>query len=268
MDPDLPRVVVVDDEPSLRRMVAGYLARHGFSVRTAADGRELDAWLAAEPAELVVLDLAMPGEDGFSIARRLRAAGATTPILLLTAAEELVDRVVGLELGADDYLTKPFDLRELLARVRAVLRRSGGASGAGADEAAVAAPPSATAPARPVPPAPAPAPPPPVSPGRTVRFGSMRLDLEGCRLLRDDGSALELTAMEFELLKAFAENPGRVLSRARLLQLAHDRDRAPFGRRIDNRIVRLRRKLEDDPARPGVIATVRGEGYVFLAPGG
>jgi two-component system OmpR family response regulator len=237
---DMARLIIVDDEPELRRMAAEYLSGHGFKVRTASGGRELDAQLAAEPADLLILDVAMPGEDGFSIARRLRA-GSGVPILMLTAAEELVERVVGLELGADDYLTKPFDLRELRARIRAILRRR-----------TAGEPPAAAASA-------------PVPAGSTVRFGRTRLDLEGCQLLRDDGTVLALTAMEFDLLKAFAENPNRVLTRDRLLTLAHNGDGEPFDRSIDSRIARLRRKIEDEPARPTVLTTIRGEGYVFVA---
>jgi DNA-binding response OmpR family regulator len=233
-------LVVVDDEADLRAMVAEYLSRHGFTVRTAADARELDACMVEASPDLLILDVNMPGEDGFSIARRLRAS-SDVPILMLTAADEVVDRVVGLELGADDYLTKPFDLRELRARIQAVLRR------------------------RPRPwqanelPAP--------RPSALVRFGEFQLDLDAQRLLCPDGTELPLTAMEFDLLAVFARNPNRVLSRERLLDLAHRRDGDVFDRSIDVRITRLRRKVERDPAKPQVIKTMRGAGYMFVPSG-
>jgi DNA-binding response OmpR family regulator len=230
-------IVIVDDEAELRAMVAEYLSRHGFVVRAAGGGGELDALLAARPADLLILDVNMPGEDGFSIARRIRAAGQT-PILMLTAASEVVDRVVGLELGADDYLTKPFDLRELRARIGAILRR------------------------RPQAPPPSP---PQLEQGRFIRFGRARLDMATSQLLQDDNSQQPLTAMEFDLLRAFAQNPNRVLSRDRLLDLAHNRSWDAFDRSIDIRIARIRRKIERDPAKPEVIKTVHGIGYIYVA---
>jgi two-component system OmpR family response regulator len=247
-----PRLIVVDDEPELREILVEYLTKHGFAVRTAASGQELDARLAVEPADLLILDITMPGEDGLSIARRIRARG-TTPILMLTAADDVVDRVVGLEVGADDYVTKPFDLRELRARIRALMRR-----------------------AEPAPVGPPPAPPsaadglsaadrPPVADGiKRVRFGKVLLDMQARCLLGDDGEALPLTSMEFDLLRAFAQNPNRVLTRDRLLDLAHNRGWEPFDRSIDIRIARLRRKIEPDPGKPQVIKTVHGTGYVFV----
>jgi two-component system phosphate regulon response regulator OmpR len=235
------RVIVVDDELELRQMVAEYLGRHGFDVRTAGDGAELDALLEAGQADLLILDVNMPGENGFTIARRLRAL-SDIPILMLTAAGELVDRVVGLEIGADDYLVKPFDLRELRARIGTILRR-------------------AAAPAR----VPAAASGIPRNPAALVRFGNLLLDLEARELLADDGTRMDLTAMEFDLLAAFARNPDRVLSRDQLLNLAHHRDAEPFDRSIDVRITRIRRKIEPDPARPSVIKTVHGAGYIFVA---
>ena len=232
------RLIVVDDEPDLRAMLAEYLGKYGFAVRTASGGRELDTWLADESPDLLILDVNMPDEDGFSIARRIRAQ-SSVPILMLTAAGDVIDRVVGLELGADDYITKPFDLRELRARIQAILRR-------------VTAPP----PPQPVQPEPLPA--------SHVRFGPLLLDLDARRLLQQDGTELEITAMEFDLLAAFAQNPNRVLSRDRLLDLAHNRDWEPFDRSIDVRIARIRRKVESDPAKPQVIKTVRGAGYIFV----
>jgi two-component system phosphate regulon response regulator OmpR len=183
--------------------------------------------------DLAVLDINMPGEDGLSIARQLRKRGRVG-IIMLTANSDTVDRIVGLEVGADDYLTKPFDLRELLARVRSVLRR--------------AATPEA----------------PPATMGREVRFGRCTLNLDSRKLYAADGSETPLTAMEFDLLRVFAENPGRALSRERILDLAHNAETDPFDRSVDTRIVRLRRKLEEDPTKPEVLKTIRGAGYMFV----
>jgi DNA-binding response OmpR family regulator len=239
---DRHRLVVVDDEPELRAMVAEYLGRHGFVVHTAANGVELDACMAEAEPDLLLLDVNLPGEDGFAIARRIRAR-SDVPILMLTAADDVVDRVVGLELGADDYVTKPFDLRELRARIQAILRRGRragqlAANQPGTDQAVLMAAP--------------------------VNFGDVMLDLEARRLLRRDGSELEITAMEFDLLAAFARNPNRVLSRERLLDLAHNRDTDAFDRSIDVRIARIRRKVEREPGKPQVIRTMRGAGYMFV----
>jgi len=232
------RIIVVDDDAGLRDMVVEYLSRHGYAVTPAAGGAELDAALAQAPADLILLDVSMPGEDGFSIARRLRAAKIETPIIMATAMGETIDRVVGLELGTDDYVVKPFDLRELRARIAAVLRRT-------ARPVAVEQPPSQ---------------------GQRIRFGRVTLDLDSRRLLHADGSEEHLTAMEFDLLHAFAQNPNRVLSRDRLLELAHHREREPFDRSIDIRIARLRRKIEEEPSKPQVIKTERGGGYIFVPP--
>ena len=232
------RLIVVDDEPHLRDMVAEYLSRHGFAVRTAADGVQLEAFLATEPADLVLLDIKMPGEDGLSIARRMLAASGV-PFIMLTAVGDPVDRIIGLELGADDYIAKPFDLRELRARVRSVLRRTARPIASNASGAAVAS-------------------------GERVSFGAVALDLAARCLLHPDGRVSKLTAMEFDLLRTFAENPNRVLTRDRLLDLAHHRDLEPFDRSIDIRIARLRRKIEEDPAKPQVIKTIHGSGYMFV----
>ena len=222
------RLVIVDDEPEIRAMVADYLGQHGFSVAAAAGGVELDAILAQGVPDLVILDVSMPGENGFAIARRLRAK-SDIPLLMLTAADDVVDRVVGLELGADDYVPKPFNLRELRARIDAILRRVAGPR---------AMPARTTEAARSI-----------------VRFGELSLDLDARKLLRSDGGELELTAMEFDLLAAFAHNPNRVLTRERLLDLAHNRDTEPFDRSIDVRIARLRHKVERDPSKPVLIKT-------------
>lgn len=242
-------VIVVDDEADLREAVAGYLARQGLSVRAAGSGPELRALLAERDADAVILDIAMPGEDGLSIARALRSQG-DIGIVMLTAAADVVDRVVGLEVGADDYIAKPFDLRELLARLRAVLRRRAAARGA-----AQGATPDA-------PPAPSSPPPAPVT-GREVRMGRNRLCLDTRRLIGPDGFEVPLAASEFELLRSFAERPGRTLTREMLLDLAHPHGEERFDRSIDVRITRIRKKIESVPSRPQVIRTVRGIGYVF-----
>lgn len=226
-------IVVVDDEPDLREGVSEYLLDHGYAVSQAGSGAALRALMAERAVDLVVLDIGMPGEDGLSVARYLRGLGPIG-IIMLTANRDIIDRVVGLEMGADDYLPKPFELRELLARVRAVLRR-----------AATPAAPAATM-------------------GHQVRFGRCTLDIEARRLFDGDGAELPITAMEFDLLKTFADHPNRVLTRDRLLDLAHNMEMAPFDRSIDMRITRLRRKIEDDPKLPQIIKTVRGEGYVFV----
>lgn len=226
-------IAVVDDEPDLREAVRDYLLGEGFAVSAADSGAALRAIMAERPVDLVLLDIRMPGEDGLSIARYLRGLGRIG-IIMLTANRETVDRVIGLEVGADDYIGKPFDFRELLARIRAVLRRI------------------ATAEA------------PPATMGHEVRFGRCTLNLDTRRLYALDGADVPITAMEFDLLKAFAEHPNRVLSRDRLLDIAHNRDMAPFDRSIDMRIGRLRKKIERDPRLPQTIKTVRGAGYVFV----
>jgi DNA-binding response OmpR family regulator len=230
-----PHIVVVDDEAAARDMVGDYLRMHGFTVSLCDGGASLWAELAKGRPDLIVLDLNMPEEDGLSIIRDLKHQGGI-PVIMLTATASPIDRVVGLELGADDYLAKPCELRELLARVRSVLRR---------------AVPAATA----------------AKGGNLVRFGTKWLNLDG-RLLRDDeGNEHPLTASEYNLLKAFAENPKRVLTRERLLELANARDVEAFDRAVDIRIMRIRRKIEPDPTRPRVIRTVRGGGYVFSPNG-
>ena len=235
-------IVVVDDEPEIRSMLADYLGHSGFVVSLAEDGAALRPILEERPADLVILDLNMPGEDGLSLARWLRAH-TEVGIVMLTAAGEVIDRIVGLEIGADDYIAKPVDLRELLARVRAVLRRLP-APGADRPVAGEAAPTT-----------------------RAVRFGGCRLDLDAHKLYTADGEEVPITSMEFDLLKAFAEHPNRVLSRDQLLDLAHNKNWEPFDRSIDIRIARLRRKIEADPAKPQVVKTVRGAGYIFVPEG-
>ena len=229
-------IVVVDDEADLREGVRDYLMEQGFAVSTADGGEALRAIMADRAVDLVILDIRMPGEDGLSIARYLKSQG-NLGIIMLTANRDPVDRVVGLELGADDYVAKPFDLRELLARVRAVLRRV----------------------SRPDAPA--------ATMGHEVRFGRCLLNLDSRRMYELDGGEIAITAMEFDLLRVFAEHPNRVLSRDQLLDLAHNMEMTPFDRSIDMRIGRLRKKIEDDPKLPQTIKTVRGAGYVFVPAG-
>ena len=232
-----PHIFVVDDEKAARDMVGDYLKMHGFAVTLCESGPALRKCLEKGRPDLVVLDLNMPEEDGLSLIRHLKQTGGV-PVIMLTATASPIDRVVGLELGADDYLAKPAELRELLARVRSVLRRAAGPvpSASNADR-------------------------------REVKVGTKWLDLDG-RTLRDEEGVEELlTPSEFNLLKAFAENPRRILSRERLLDLAQARDPDAFDRAIDVRITRIRRKIEPDPGNPRIIRTVRGAGYVFSPEG-
>jgi two-component system, OmpR family, response regulator len=226
-------IFVVDDEAAARDMIGDYLKMQGFEVTLCDGGKSLRAAVAKARPDLVILDLNMPEEDGLSLIRHLKQSG-NVPIIMLTATASPIDRVVGLELGADDYLAKPAELRELLARVRSVLRRS------------AASPPGL-----------------PGTPNKTVKLGTKWLDLDARTLRDEEGNEHPLTASEFSLLKAFAENPKRVLTRERLLDLAQARDSEAFDRAIDVRITRIRRKIEPDPAHPRVIKTVRGAGYVF-----
>jgi DNA-binding response OmpR family regulator len=233
---DQKHIVVVDDEPGIRETIQEYLELHDFQVTAAGGGEELRRVIDDNDVDLVLLDIRMPGEDGLSLARFLRAE-KQVGIIMLTAAGEVVDRIVGLEMGADDYLAKPVDLRELLARIKAVLRRSERARvQAEADQ-----PQSA----------------------HLARFGRFTLNLDSHKLFDGSGGEIPLTGMEFDLLKAFADNPNRVLTRDQLLNLAHNRDWEPFDRSIDIRIARIRRKIESDPGKPQVIKTVRGAGYIY-----
>jgi two-component system, OmpR family, phosphate regulon response regulator OmpR len=233
-------VAVVDDEDDLRRSVSEYLELQGFTISQAADGPGLRALLAAGSIDLVLLDLRMPGEDGISILRGVREHFGV-PVIMVTAIGDPIDRIVGLEVGADDYVVKPFELRELLARIRTVLRRAAASS-------------VITAPVRrEVGPAP-----------DRVRLGRLELDLAARRLLEPDGKEVPLTSMEFDLLNVLLRNPNRVLSRDQLLAQAHNDSWEPFDRSIDIRIARLRKKVERDPANPEAIRTVRGVGYMFV----
>jgi len=232
-------IIIVDDEAPAREMVGDYLKMHGFTVTLCDGGKSLRGAIETSVPDLVVLDLNMPEEDGLSIIRDLKSR-INVPVIMLTATASPIDRVVGLELGADDYVAKPCELRELMARIRSVLRRS--------SPAKVATPDSAGAKA---------------AKERLVRFGTKWLDLEAQALRDDEGNEHPLTASEFGLLKVFAANPKRVLSRERLLELANARDSEAFDRAVDLRIMRIRRKIEPDPSKPAVIRTIRGGGYLF-----
>ena len=234
MSDDRQHILICDDEPDLRDTVGEYLERRGFRVTLCGGAAQLDVALDAGPADALLLDINMPGEDGLSILRRLRV-DMSMPVIMLTATGEVIDRIVGLEMGADDYLPKPVDLRELEARIKAVLRRGRG------ETKPLDASPS----------------------GSLVGFDGLKIDFEGARLFDRDGAEIPLTSMEFRLLKVFIERRGRVLNRDQLLELAHDRGWDPFDRSIDIRVSRLRRKIERTPSKPALIRTVRGIGYIF-----
>jgi DNA-binding response OmpR family regulator len=233
-------VVIVEDEEHLREAVAEYLAARGFRVLTAPDAETFRALARTEVFGVVVLDIAMPGEDGLSLARWLRGWPTRPGVILATASGTAVDRVVGLEVGADDYVVKPYDLRELLARIRALLRRLP----AGLSRPGATAPQSA--------------------PARTVRVGRFTVNIDARRVVDCDGHPLDVTATEFDLLAALATRPNRVLSRAQLLAGSDGRGGDEGERSVDIRVTRLRRKIEADPGKPTLICTVRGEGYMFV----
>jgi two-component system phosphate regulon response regulator OmpR len=225
-------IVVVDDDEDVREAVTDYLLRHGYAVSAADGGARFREIIAVRPVDLAILDVNMPGDDGLTLARELRASGEAG-IIMLTANNDDLDKIVGLEVGADDYVTKPYNPRELLARIKAVLRR---AERRGGDTATL---------------------------GREVQMGKCRLNLDTRKLFEADGTEVPLTAMEYDLLRTFAEHPRRVLSRDQLLDLAHNKEIEPFDRSIDTRVTRIRRKIEADPAKPSCIRTVRGAGYVY-----
>lgn len=229
------QILVCDDEPHLREMVAEYLSERGYAVLEASSAADLKTRLETAQPDLIVLDVNMPGTDGLTALRELRAT-SEVPVIMLTAASEVIDRVIGLEMGADDYVGKPVDLRELEARIKAALRRQNVIISEAEQKERQ---------------------------GGTVAFGPCRLDLDGARLFAKGGDEIPLTAMEFSLLRVFAENRGRVLNRDQLLEQAHDKGWEPFDRSIDLRISRLRRKIETNPTKPETIRTVRGIGYVF-----
>jgi two-component system phosphate regulon response regulator OmpR len=232
------KILVLDDDARIRDLLRRYLSQEGFEVALAEDGKALNRILLRDAVDLIVLDLMMPSEDGLSVCRRLRAAKDKTPIIMLTAKGEDVDRIVGLEVGADDYLAKPFNPRELLARIHAVLRRRPVAEVPGA----------------------------PSSEQEVVRFGSFSFDL-GLRSLQKNGQDLPLTTGEFAMLKTLVRHPRQPLSRERLAQLARGREFEPFDRSLDVQISRLRKLIEADVSAPRYIQTVWGVGYVFVPDG-
>jgi two-component system, OmpR family, response regulator len=228
-----PHILLVEDDREIRTLVSRFLQGNDMRVSAVGDGRDMDRLLRDNRIDLVVLDVMLPGEDGLEICRRVRSS-SDLPVIMLTAKGEEVDRIVGLEIGADDYMTKPFNPRELLARIRAVLRRGGGA---GKIEAARS--------------------------GATLEFGGWRLDPNVRQLHDPQGVRIALTGAEFELLLVFCERPRRVLSRDQLIDLTQGREAAPFERSIDVLVSRLRQKMEQDPREPTVIQTIRGGGYMF-----
>lgn len=234
-----PKLLVVDDDPRLRDLLRRYLGENGFQVFVADNGVTMNRLWLRERFDALILDLMMPGEDGLQILRRLREQKDTTPIIMLTARGEDVDRIVGLEMGADDYIPKPFNPRELLARIHAVLRRRpvGDAPGA----------PSMT--------------------DEVVKFGEFELDL-GTRVLRKNGEPVPLTTGEFAVLKAFARHPKQPLSRDKLMEIARGREYEAFDRSLDVQVSRLRKMIEPDPSKPRFLQTVWGVGYVFIPDGG
>jgi two-component system, OmpR family, response regulator len=240
---ETPHILIVDDEPRIRTMLRRYLVGEGLKVTEAADGAALRSVLDREAVDLVLLDLMMPGEDGLSLARYIRQR-SEIPIIMLTGKGDLIDRVVGLEAGADDYIIKPFELREVLARIRTVMRRSGARTTASATPA----------PVRPTDPA-----------EERLAFEGWRLDLVRRELNRPTGEPVPLTAGEFELLCVFARHPNRVLSREQLMDLVKGREWAAYDRAVDTQVARLRKKIEADPSDPKLIKTMRGGGYIFAA---
>jgi len=228
---DATKVLVVDDDPAIREMLADYLGDHGYDVAQAASGEAMRAEMERVHPAVVLLDIGLPGEDGLTLARFLRER-YEVGIIMVTGASDVVDRVAGLEVGADDYIAKPFDPRELRARLKSVLRRIE----------------KKDAP----------------KPHARVSIGSCSLDLKSRTLSDARGRDVPITSMEFDLLKTLLEHPNQVLTRDQLLSLTRNREWEPFDRSIDIRITRLRRKLEDDPARPRVIKTVRGAGYMYI----
>lgn len=231
------RILIIDDDARLRELLLRYLGEQGFNVKAAGNGREMDRALLLNRYSLLVLDLMLPDEDGLAILRRLRAAGENVPVILLTAKGDEIDRIIGLEMGADDYLPKPFNPRELVARIHAVLRRKG-AQPIGAPEGEE----------------------------KTVSFSDCELNLATRQLLRT-GVPVALTSGEFALLKVLVTHPRIPLSRDKLMELARGREHDPFDRAIDVQVSRLRKLIEADPARPRFIQTVWGHGYVFVPDG-
>ena len=229
-------ILIVDDEPEVRGVLEEYFVSHGYAAIGAESADAAKTLAAAQPFDLALVDINMPGEDGLSLARHLRERYANIAIVMLTSAGTVVDRIVGLEMGADDYVPKPFDPRELAARVKSVLRRTSTAGRAdiGASK---------------------------------VRIGRCVLDLDAHRLTDESGQDVPMSPLEFDLLKALAEHPNRALSRERILNLHQQRDWDPYDRSVDLRIMRLRKKIEPDPEHPRFIRTIRNEGYIFVPDG-
>jgi two-component system phosphate regulon response regulator OmpR len=234
VEAEAARLLVVDDDPEIRELTSAYLSQQGFDVHGVDGGEAMTAWLAEHEVDLVILDLMLPGEHGLTLARRLKTDG-DMPIIIVSAQGDDVDRIVGLEVGADDYISKPFNPRELLARVRAVLRRSRAMTEPGQREEA-------------------------------IRFGAFTLNL-GSHQLSREGEPVPLTSGEFDLLAILAANPNKVLHRDRILDLLTGAERSPFDRSIDVRVTRLRGKIEPDPSHPLYIKTIWGKGYMFCPDG-
>jgi DNA-binding response OmpR family regulator len=239
-------IIVVDDDPLIREMLDEYLSGQGYRVHLASGGTEMRQMMTEIDPQLVLLDLNLGGEDGLSLTRFLREH-YQLGIIMLTGSDQVVDRIVGLEIGADDYITKPFDLRELLARIRSVLRRTG-ADHASKDGTATVDEPTLQKNA-----------------SRHISFGDCILDTNSQRLINGLGSDIPITAMEFDLLRVFGEHPDKVLTRDQILNLTQHRDWDPYDRSVDIRIARLRKKIETDAASPQVIRTVRGAGYIYVS---
>lgn len=233
-----PKILIVDDDPRLRDLLRRYLGENGFNVLVSENGEAMKRLWVREHFDVLILDLMMPGEDGLDILKRLRAEKDMTPVIMLTARGEDVDRILGLELGADDYLGKPFNPRELLARIHAVLRRRPRQDAPGA----------------------------PSMENEVVKFGDFELDL-GTRVLKKNGEIVPLTTGEFAVLKAFARHPRQPLSRDKLMEMARGREYEAFDRSLDVQVSRLRKLLEPDPSKPRYLQTVWGLGYVFIPDG-
>ena len=233
-----PKILIVDDDPRLRDLLRRYLGENGFNVLVSENGEAMKRLWVREHFDVLILDLMMPGEDGLAILKRLRAEKDMTPVIMLTARGEDVDRILGLELGADDYLGKPFNPRELLARIHAVLRRRPRQDAPGA----------------------------PSMENEMVKFGDFELDL-GTRVLKKNGEIVPLTTGEFAVLKAFARHPRQPLSRDKLMEMARGREYEAFDRSLDVQVSRLRKLLEPDPSKPRYLQTVWGLGYVFIPDG-